>query len=494
MTQDQKNALAAIVLSALILFGWQFFFVPQLPVQAPANTPTTNVSQNNTPLPTQDVKVATDGGVFPGNPPTTISEQLFNLETSNSRISFTNFLKIKDVYSGLKRFDFSEIAGLDSFEVQFQQGASFSNLVFTEQSKSANSWVGFNSDFELTLTVKNEDSGLVNFILNSPRSFRLRYHFKSTDKKLENGQERFFTFLGEKLTQVKPGEEEQFDSTLRWVGIDFNYHFFGLLPRSEGSFLLKFDPSGDLYVSQDKDVSQVDFSLFYGKKEITFLSMVHKDLKFAVDFGMWGFFAEYILKGLQLFYKWIPNYGVAIIFLTLLIRLLTFPLQYKSFVSMKKMQEIQPDLNKLKEKFKDDPLRMQKETMDLFKRSGANPLGGCLPMLLQLPVFFAFYKVLYSAVELVDAPFIFWIHDLSNKDSYFLLPLLMTGSMFLQQKLSPNTITDPVQKKVFMFMPLVFGFIMKDLPSGLSLYILVSTLAGIAQQLIVFKIIDFLKT
>jgi YidC/Oxa1 family membrane protein insertase len=154
---------------------------------------------------------------------------------------------------------------------------------------------------------------------------------------------------------------------------------------------------------------------------------------------------------------------------------------------MKKLQLVQPELTKLREKFKDDPQRMQKESMELFKRSGANPLGGCLPLLLQMPVFFAFYKVLNHAVELVGAPFIFWITDLSNKDPYYVLPVLMTGAMFLQQKLTPNTITDPVQQKMMLFMPLLFGFIMKDLPSGLSLYIFVSTLLGILQQVFVFN-------
>jgi YidC/Oxa1 family membrane protein insertase len=231
----------------------------------------------------------------------------------------------------------------------------------------------------------------------------------------------------------------------------------------------------------------LSFDLLYVKKEYNYLTAMGRDLKHAVDFGFWGFFAELILRGLQFFYSLIPNYGMAIIFLTFVVRLITFPLQYKSFVSMKKMQIIQPELTKLKEKFKDDPMRMQKESMELFKRSGANPLGGCLPMLLQLPVFFAFYKVLYSAVELVDAPFFGWLTDLSNKDPYFILPFLMTGAMFLQQKVTPTTVTDPVQKKIFMFMPLIFGFIMKDLPAGLSLYIFVSTLLGIGQQMLVFK-------
>lgn len=167
--------------------------------------------------------------------------------------------------------------------------------------------------------------------------------------------------------------------------------------------------------------------------------------------------------------------------------MLTFPLQYKSFKSMKKMQVIQPELTKIREKFKSDPQKLQQETMALFKKAGANPLGGCLPLILQMPIFFAFYQVLYSAVELVDAPFYWWILDLSEKDPYYILPILMSIAMFFQQKITPATVTDPVQKKILLFMPLVFGLIMKDLPSGLTLYILVSTIFGMAQQLYVYK-------
>jgi YidC/Oxa1 family membrane protein insertase len=195
------------------------------------------------------------------------------------------------------------------------------------------------------------------------------------------------------------------------------------------------------------------------------------------------------LRALQFFYSLIPNYGIAIILLTLAVRTLTFPLQFKSFKSMKKMQVVQPELQKLKEKYKDDPQRMQRETMELFKREGANPLGGCFPLLLQMPIFFAFYKVLYAAVELVGAPFFGWITDLSVKDPYYVLPVLMALSMFAQQKLTPSASADQTQQKVMMFMPLIFGVIMKDLPAGLNLYIFVSTIFGVLQQLTVYKMI-----
>ena len=144
-------------------------------------------------------------------------------------------------------------------------------------------------------------------------------------------------------------------------------------------------------------------------------------------------------------------------------------------------------IKQLREKFKEDPQRLQKESMALFKRAGANPLSGCLPLILQMPIFIAFYKVLYSAVELVGAPFLFWIVDLSQKDSLYVLPVLMSIMMFIQQKITPQTTADPTQRKIMMFMPLIFGFIMKDLPSGLTLYILVSTIFGILQQLLIYK-------
>jgi len=154
---------------------------------------------------------------------------------------------------------------------------------------------------------------------------------------------------------------------------------------------------------------------------------------------------------------------------------------------MKRMQTIQPELTKLREKFKSDPQRMQKETMALFKKAGANPLGGCLPMILQMPVFFAFYRVLYSAVELVDAPFMLWIEDLSQKDPYYVLPVLMAGAMFFHQKLTPTTTADPAQQKIMMFMPGIFALFMKDFPAGLTLYIFVSTVVAMLQQMFVFK-------
>ena len=282
----------------------------------------------------------------------------------------------------------------------------------------------------------------------------------------------------------KSGNEE---SSFKWFGIDYDYHLFVMTSTTPWPARALIQENGVMQLSTAAKTQVFEGEFVFTKKNYDLLTGLGSSLELSVDFGILGIIAVPILRGLQFFYKYFPNYGVAIILLTIIIRLITFPLQYKSFVSMKKMQVLQPELAKVKEKYKDDPTRLQKETMELFKRNGANPLGGCLPLLLQMPIFFAFYKVLYQAVELVGSPFFGWIHDLSIKDPIFVLPVLMIVLMFLQQKMTPSTTADPVQQKIMMFMPIVFGFIMKDLPSGLVLYICVSTLIGILQQMLVFR-------
>ncbi|MFP5459279.1 MAG: membrane protein insertase YidC [Bacteriovoracia bacterium] len=482
MGSDQKNALIAIVLSGMILFGWQFYFGSQ-PIQTPATVSDQGIAA---PAGTGDSGSVTTAGPI---------EPLKKLETitlggAASSVSINNDLSVSAMSHQQARFKFDEIVGVASpFKIEIApEGKSFQVMNFETVESSESVWVGKDAATGVMASITMSGTEKVSFKITAPAEFKYRLNFQSLEKKLENGQERKFAFYNDSLNLWTIGDEELLDTTVSWAGIDFNYHLFGVSFDKAPGLVVRTLTDNRFQLFPNYTVSELSFDLLYVKKEYNYLTSLGRNLKHAVDFGFWGFFAELILRGLQFFYSLIPNYGVAIIFLTFVVRFVTFPLQYKSFVSMKKMQIIQPELTKLREKFKDDPMRMQKESMELFKRSGANPLGGCLPMLLQLPVFFAFYKVLYSAVELVDAPFFGWLTDLSNKDPYFILPVLMAGAMFMQQKLTPTTVTDPVQKKIFMFMPLIFGFIMKDLPSGLSLYIFVSTVLGIGQQLLVFKI------
>jgi YidC/Oxa1 family membrane protein insertase len=240
------------------------------------------------------------------------------------------------------------------------------------------------------------------------------------------------------------------------------------------------------------------YMVFYGPRDLDILEALGHNLPAAVDFGWFDLIAKPMLAALNFFERYTGNYGIAIIIITILIKILLWPVAAKSYKSMKKMQELQPVMAKLREKYKDDRERLQQETMQLYKTYKVNPLGGCLPMLVQFPVFIAFYKVLGSAIELRHAPFMLWINDLAAPDRLpigfdFAIPfvqqgyglpvltILMGGSMFLQQKMTPTT-GDPTQAKMMLMMPVVFTFMFLNFPSGLVLYWLVQGVLSIGQQ------------
>ena len=181
------------------------------------------------------------------------------------------------------------------------------------------------------------------------------------------------------------------------------------------------------------------------------------------------------------------NWGLAIIGVTLVVKAILYPLTKAQYTSMAKMRMLQPKLQEMRERFGDDRQRMTQEMMDLYKKEKVNPLGGCLPILLQMPIFIALYWTFMEAVELRHAPFFGWIQDLSAQDPYYILPILMGGSMFLLQKMSPTAVADPMQQKVMTFMPLIFMVFFLWFPAGLVLYWLVSNLITIAQQQLIYR-------
>jgi YidC/Oxa1 family membrane protein insertase len=178
------------------------------------------------------------------------------------------------------------------------------------------------------------------------------------------------------------------------------------------------------------------------------------------------------------------NYGVAIILLTVLVKVAFYPLTHKSMTSMKQMQGLQPQLNALRSKYRSDPQRFQREQMDLFRKHRVNPMGGCLPMIVQIPIFYALYLTLQYSVELQGAPFVGWIHDLSKRDPYYVLPILMGASMLIQQKMTP-TVGDPRQARIMLIMPVIFTFMFLEFPTGLVLYWLVNNVLSIGQQMVI---------
>lgn len=235
---------------------------------------------------------------------------------------------------------------------------------------------------------------------------------------------------------------------------------------------------------------KVVFKAFLGPKKREFIAGGNNGPKFhfdkSIDFGWFDAIARYLMLALIYLAKLLGNYGVAIIVLTIVIKIFMFPLQHKSFKSMKQMQLLQPEIAKLKEQYKDNKEKLNQEMMALYRVYKVNPAGGCLPMLLQLPIFIAFYRALGYSIELRHTPFMFWLQDLSAQDPYFITPLLMGASMFLSQKLTPTS-ADPAQARIMMMMPVVFTFLFLSFPSGLVLYWLTNNVLSVLQQVITNK-------
>lgn len=230
----------------------------------------------------------------------------------------------------------------------------------------------------------------------------------------------------------------------------------------------------------------VRFLAYAGPKKLDLLNSINARLTGLIDYGMFSAIGTWILKLMRLFNSWVGNWGIAIILLTILVRILVLPLYLISFKSMAKMQKIQPLIKQLREKHKEDPQKLNQEMMTLMKENKVNPMGGCLPMLLQFPVFIALYQVLGQSIELYKSPFVLWIHDLSSKDPYYVLPVLMGLTLFIQTKITPSTM-EPAQQKIMLIMPVVFSVFMISLPSGLTLYIFISGLFGLIQHFIFMR-------
>ncbi len=229
----------------------------------------------------------------------------------------------------------------------------------------------------------------------------------------------------------------------------------------------------------------MSFSGYIGPKDHKTLEAIDPILPKAIEYGWFTFAAKPLFIILSYLHGIFGNWGWAIIGLTIIVRIVLFPLTHKGMTSMQKLKEISPRIKELQAKYKGDPQRLNAAMMEMYKKHGANPLGGCLPMLLQIPIFFAIYRVLLNAVELQGASWLLWIDDLSRMDPTFILPLLMGASMYLQQKMTPNNFTDPIQEKIFKYLPVVFTLFFITFPSGLVLYWFVNNLFSISQQYLV---------
>ncbi len=288
---------------------------------------------------------------------------------------------------------------------------------------------------------------------------------------------------------------------LKWGTIESNYFMFAIVPdNSESTLSASFqDNVFRMAVNEEATfmpnvAKSFKASYFIGPTDRQMLANMPNELGDAINFGWFDFLAKPMLIGMNFFYDYVGNYGLAIIILTIIIKLIFWPLSQKSYGSMEQMKKLQPMVAKLREKYGDDKQRLNQETMALYKTYKVNPMGGCLPMVVQIPVFFGLYKALLGAVELRHAPFIEylpftdlpWLADLSAKDPYYITPVIMGASMFLQQKMTPSA-GDPTQQKIMMLMPVVFTFMFLQFPSGLVIYWLLNNLLSIGQQLMIAR-------
>jgi len=243
------------------------------------------------------------------------------------------------------------------------------------------------------------------------------------------------------------------------------------------------DPLVFIHGSDDFKVSG-----YIGPKEYVKLKNIHPELTDVIEYGFFTFISQPLFTLLSFLHGFFGNWGWAIVFMTIIVRLVLYPLTYKGMVSMNKLKDLAPKIKELQAKYGDDKQKLNVHMMELYKKHGANPMGGCLPILLQIPVFFAVYRVLQNAIELKGAEWILWVQDLAVMDPYFILPVAMGLTMFIHQRITPTTMTDPMQEKIMKFLPLIFTFFFVTFPAGLTLYWFTNNLASIIQQFYVNRI------
>lgn len=289
------------------------------------------------------------------------------------------------------------------------------------------------------------------------------------------------------------------DVTVNWVAMIQHYFASAWIPRDEPQAQLYsrvINNLGDMGIRTPNktiangDKAEFEATLWVGPKLQDQMAATAPNLDLVVDYGWLWFIAKPLHWLLSVIQSFVGNWGVAIICLTFIVRGAMYPLTKAQYTSMAKMRMLQPKLQAMRERIGDDRQRMSQEMMELYKKEKVNPLGGCLPILLQMPIFIALYWALMESVELRHSPFFGWIHDLSAQDPYYILPLLMGASMFVIQKMSPTTITDPMQQKIMTFMPVMFTFFFLWFPSGLVLYWLVSNIVTLIQQTLIYKALE----
>ncbi len=518
---DSKT-LFAIVLIGLFYLGWQKYLSSKYPAMNPKKTEvSTGVSTTN---PANPAVAATSGAVGATGPVTApviqeASPELASAVTAEKLTYEDNKIVFKISSAGMAILDYQSKNYFDrknnpiALTTENKPVLAFvwgpeKKLVNFKLTQENNVFKGVAQvdgyTIERTLTYSSDTYSFAQEILvSNPQGKAAEYSFVSEGLIIQPESSSFLfpsfefqdllVFIGDRKENVNVSNaSESLKNNFKAVGlysIGTQYFTTGILDESEILPDLQFSSdisAKSLVHTLTYGVPQTVKALykqavFIGPKSSERLKAAHPGFIELMDFGMLSWISKPMLAVMKWFYGIVGNWGVAIILLTLLVRALVLPFNLMSYKSMKGMQTIQPILAGLRERYKDDPVTLNREMMSVMKQNNANPLAGCLPMLLQIPIFFALYKVIGSSVELYQAPFAVWIQDLSIHDKFYVLPVLMGVTMYVQQKMTPTTM-DPTQAKILAFMPILFSVFMLNLPAGLTLYMFISAVFGIIQQ------------
>jgi len=556
---ETQRAFTAVILSLIILLGYQYFFMPAPPEAPPA---TSQSEQTQSITPPAEPTTANPVAAAPSSalPPETTPTQTQQVQLSGKDIPIETALYravVSENGGVIKSFtlkNYKETSAKDAppKELVFTQAPNKMSLAFAwgngmpaqpQQYKASQSNVttagGNKGNLKMTadpipgLSVTRsmtfaDDSYQINLEVvitnNSAQALQGAPYLESSNKPFstapKNAQGLFTgpaVYLDHVLQEVKIDTlKKEGPKTLKgllsWAAYEDSYFLCGVIPqppsaKSTVQLALSGEDQVTSTISGEQEIipaggkTSYQYTIFMGPKKLSILKETGFELDKIINFGWFDVIAKPTLFLLNFLYKYLHNYGVAIILVTVLFKLLFWPISHKGMKSMKTMQKIQPKMAKLREKYADDKERLNQEMMTLYKTYKINPLGGCLPMVLQIPVFFSLYKVLLQTIELRHAPFMLWMTDLSAPDRLGIgfdipglggipvLTLLMGGTMFLQQKMTPST-GDPTQAKVMMFLPVIFTFMFLNFASGLVLYWFVNNLLSIGQQYFINRSVE----
>ncbi|WP_309496133.1 membrane protein insertase YidC [Sulfurovum sp.] len=507
-----KRLILALALSFFVFVGYSYFFPPTQPTtqteQKQENTAQQTPTVDNTGSATQTPTVSSSASVASSAPVQMASSVLATVKSDHFIITVDEFGRIAQMElleakyhdedgNNLKILDVNEVKPL---EVRFSDVKLNEEAFKTPYVNAGNKVVDLGSG-EQTLTLTQTLSTLT---VTKKITFKPTGEYKVTID--TSAETPYFVTPGHRpvadksiymlvrgalvkgaddiINTVEDGDAEGYEKFE-------NAKIASAFDRYVASLFFDFDKGLNVSILKEANDDPLIFvqgekslqlNAYIGPKDHEILKSINPELTDAIEFGFFSFLSTPFFKVLLWINNYVGNWGWAIILFTLLVKFVLFPLSYKGMMSMQKLKDLAPKMKDLKEKYKGDPAKMNAQMMEMYKKHGANPMGGCLPLLLQIPVFFALYRVLLNAVELQGAPWILWIEDLAVMDPYFVLPVLMGASMWFQQKITPSNFTDPLQEKIFKWFPVIMTVFFIYFPSGLVLYWLVNNIFTIAQQ------------